>query len=858
MDYVNLEFQKLDLQHQHHKCKSHKRTLFSHKEILLVFALIGVFNIPKTGCDDTENFQKNIPARVIWAAQDRDVELPCDLTPPSVHDSVKLVLWFKDSEGIPMYSLDSRNGGSLKAATHSALAGIRGERVFFSVADNPKDSRLRIKAVQNADGGIYRCRVDYFNSPTRNFRVNLTLVESPEEPRIFDAQGKEVTTVAGPFREGHELFLSCSVTGGRPAPKVTWWRDNVELISSTSHPSADEGASAVVNQLFIGTVARDFYGTRLECRAQGSKLLPPVVKEITVQVHLKPIKVKIVTPNELLTAGRPTPIRCETWGSFPAAKVTWLLDGEPLRQADVTVNSEGVDSNLTSSILTLRVSAENDGAELTCRSSNPWFSNGALDDKRRISVAYPPTVSVHLANEDPSRNITRAEGQNVTLKCRADARPPVTSFGWYKNGMRMTGEDSETLHLTLLERESTGAYLCSASNTEGETRSSSLYLKVQFSPRCKPGTEQMSVGALNMHSMQVKCEVEADPADHVKFAWTYNNTRNVSPVPSSRINSHGLVSAVTHMPQSESDIITLACWAENTVGRQSHPCLIHVLPARVPEVPRHCELRNDSVMEVICQAGHDGGLQQHFVLEAIGATSTYFNNLDSTRSTHEIVDNEISTMNDQATLAPLVRIEETVPQFKLPPLESGREYQIAVYAVNAKGRSENYIFDRVRVGSLLPPYDETIISEDPTPAETSNQKNRKILIQQSPQTQTIVLAALVLAAGIIISSILVVGCVAICRIRRPKPPEPEEIRKRIRPARTDVPSMYAEDDTEDEYSRHHQQQPDTRCSRASTIRSTRYVSEGFVQYSQPSLNDPDLILPRGSDIEFTNLNIGGA
>lgn len=101
---------------------------------------------------------------------------------------------------------------------------------------------------------------------------------------------------------------------------------------------------------------------------------------------MKPIRVKIVTPNELLTAGRPTPIRCETWGSYPPAKVTWLLDGEPIRQGDTTM-SEGADSNLTSSILTLRVGAESDGAELICRSSNPWFSNGALEDKRRISVA---------------------------------------------------------------------------------------------------------------------------------------------------------------------------------------------------------------------------------------------------------------------------------------------------------------------------------------------------------------------------------------------------------------------------------------------------------------------------------------
>lgn len=48
-----------------------------------------------------------------------------------------------------------------------------------------------------------------------------------------------------------------------------------------------------------------------------------------------------------------------------------------------------------------------------------------------------PSVSVHLANEEPipSRLIIRPEHDNVTLKCRADANPPVDTnhFGWYKN-----------------------------------------------------------------------------------------------------------------------------------------------------------------------------------------------------------------------------------------------------------------------------------------------------------------------------------------------------------------------------------------------------------------------------------------
>lgn len=43
----------------------------------------------------------------------------------------------------------------------------------------------------------------------------------------------------------------------------------------------------------------------------------------------------------------------------------------------------------------------------------------------------------------------------------------------------MSGENTETLYLTQLERESAGLYACGAQNSEGETRSSTIMLKVQ-------------------------------------------------------------------------------------------------------------------------------------------------------------------------------------------------------------------------------------------------------------------------------------------------------------------------------------------------------------------------------------------
>lgn len=44
-----------------------------------------------------------VPLRVIWAVKGKDVDLPCDITTSEADDNPKLILWFKDTSGIPFY-----------------------------------------------------------------------------------------------------------------------------------------------------------------------------------------------------------------------------------------------------------------------------------------------------------------------------------------------------------------------------------------------------------------------------------------------------------------------------------------------------------------------------------------------------------------------------------------------------------------------------------------------------------------------------------------------------------------------------------------------------------------------------------
>lgn len=47
-------------------------------------------------------------------------------------------------------------------------------RAYFSTVTQP--AQLKVENIKLSDEGMYRCRVDFKNSPTRNLKINLTVI----------------------------------------------------------------------------------------------------------------------------------------------------------------------------------------------------------------------------------------------------------------------------------------------------------------------------------------------------------------------------------------------------------------------------------------------------------------------------------------------------------------------------------------------------------------------------------------------------------------------------------------------------------------------------------------------------------
>ncbi|KAJ8673153.1 hypothetical protein QAD02_004415 [Eretmocerus hayati] len=141
-------------------------------------------------------------------------QLPCDVEPPVPGDKVHLIIWYKEPADMPIYSFDSRGITALDQGKHWQDPTLGG-RAFFKHAEVP--AKLNLDTVKESDAGLYRCRVDFKQSPTRNSKVNLTVIIPPEQLSILNEDGESHIPyfVLGPYSEGTSLSITCVAAGGQ-------------------------------------------------------------------------------------------------------------------------------------------------------------------------------------------------------------------------------------------------------------------------------------------------------------------------------------------------------------------------------------------------------------------------------------------------------------------------------------------------------------------------------------------------------------------------------------------------------------------------------------------------------------------
>uniref|UniRef100_A0A4W4FEH4 Ig-like domain-containing protein n=1 Tax=Electrophorus electricus TaxID=8005 RepID=A0A4W4FEH4_ELEEL len=215
---------------------------------------------------------------------------------------------------------------------------------------------------------------------------------------------------------------------------------------------------------------------------------------------------------------------CSTQNAYPAANITWYKNGVPL-----TADQTGKKFKLTAAV------HEDRATGLLSTSSKLEYAavKGDLNAKFTCAIHHksltsdllsgPVTFIINYPTENISLLVTPAgtikEGDNVTLKCKADGNPPPTGYSFHIKGKKVTVEKSDTYTLMDVTRASSGEYKCSLVGNDTMAASRNIvvtYLDIALVTR---GKVQKYVGDRFEAAMLVSASGEA------QISWSKNNAK---------------------------------------------------------------------------------------------------------------------------------------------------------------------------------------------------------------------------------------------------------------------------------------------------------------------------------------------
>ncbi|XP_012862831.2 hemicentin-2 [Echinops telfairi] len=433
---------------------------------------------------------------------------------------------------------------------------------------------LRIREVQERDGGIYTCRaVNQLGDASAQIRL-----EVGDAPRLMGLP-RDVTVDLG-----RSALLVCRATG-RPPPTVTWRRrDGQPLGPGSQTRQPDTGA------LFFNSVAPEDQALYV-CEARNVFGKVQAEARLTVIGHAAPQIASSASTVRVLE-GQPVSLPCIILEGRPLPERRWLKAGLPLPPGSQhTVRADGS--------LHLARALQEDAGKYRCVVTN---TAGSQQRDVELVVQVPPriqtTATHHVTNE----------GIPASLPCVALGVPTPT-ITWTQEtntltslGPRYNVSQDGTLVIARPSARDAGAYVCTATNPVGFS-SQEMWLSVNTKPRIQANGSQeeglpLRVTAKAGEEVTLDCEAQGSPTPLV--TWTKDSHR-MPLVP----DRHSLLpSGSLRLAQAQvSDSGRYQCTASNPAGFASRRYVLSVqVPPQVQPGPSVLKVLAGEALDLNCMA----------------------------------------------------------------------------------------------------------------------------------------------------------------------------------------------------------------------------------------------------------------
>ncbi|XP_075041291.1 hemicentin-2 [Mixophyes fleayi] len=326
----------------------------------------------------------------------------------------------------------------------------------------------RVLKVLNAhieDGGTYACLVtNAAGEAKKTFIVNISV-----PPTIEDDENDKAYRVA----EGQTILLRCRASG-RPAPRISWFRDSQPLQSGDGVQISNDGSELRIQAATVFS-AGHYVCLAINPVAERSKHF---VLTVLVSPTISGTPDDATNEEVIVIVNNPLSLICEALG-FPIPSITWLKNGEPFkdsRNVKIIPGGHG---------LQILNAQEDDAGQYTCVVTNEI---GEAIRNYEVKVFIPP----HITRDDSGENIGIKEvktkvNSSLTLQCESRAVPkPI--LHWYKDGqllkslgtVQISG-DGHVLQIQPIRVPDSGRYTCVATNVAGEDERE-FYVNVQVPP----------------------------------------------------------------------------------------------------------------------------------------------------------------------------------------------------------------------------------------------------------------------------------------------------------------------------------------------------------------------------------------